>query len=561
MKKLISFFMVICLVFSLELPTVSANDVSDYKYVTDGVHRYYIDGYDLYSANSDGTNPQLVLHLDEMDEISQYIDCAEDEIWGIFGEYFEVNFEAVAVYQNKIFITASWSPTDGTADLCVIDLSNGSALLFGYIDSYEYDCFYGDENFFIGTMQICGKYFVNMLTDQDVTGDPLKFMNMETLEIKTVSNSACDFYADENGIYYASNESVSGDERFNFIGNYEDCEYSIRYYDFKSGADYEVCGMDYDELYKWRVKLLEVYKADIESVFKLALSLYGDTYGYVDSSGKWVDNVKYTEYTLYDIDKDNVPELIIRAAMDSLNYVYKYKDNKAILCGDIDAYRSNGLYEYPDGNGIVAYAGGMGTNHFEWVNIISIICDKLVENTVIDSTTKDYEEIRNVVSEFTPISGFLPRHDLSLLNTLNKSKINVSIAPSTIVFNGTSLRKDVKYPFIVYNDVTYFPLTYQNCLLAGIESSWSSAGGLELYTTGASGTYNPELGYSGELKARKADFPVRLNNKEVSSSEYPIIVCNDVTYIPLTWEVAVNMFAWNFNYVYDNDGGVIYIEN
>ena len=62
-----------------------------------------------------------------------------------------------------------------------------------------------------------------------------------------------------------------------------------------------------------------------------------------------------TAYLLYDIDKNGVPELIIKEGNHNY-YIYSISEDKAVLCGEIYGPYNDCLYEY-DGNGIIIHDG------------------------------------------------------------------------------------------------------------------------------------------------------------------------------------------------------------
>ena len=63
--------------------------------------------------------------------------------------------------------------------------------------------------------------------------------------------------------------------------------------------------------------------------------------------------------------------------------------------------------------------------------------------------------------------------------------INVSLPGFKVTLNGTVIENETnQYPLIVYKDITYFPMTYYDCRLLGLESVWDSTTGLKIAKTG-----------------------------------------------------------------------------
>lgn len=89
----------------------------------------------------------------------------------------------------------------------------------------------------------------------------------------------------------------------------------------------------------------------------------------------------YMEYTLYDINKDNIPELIVDA--EDVGYdVYTISGNQAVVCGELFAYPKQ-LYGY-DGNGIVCHDGGAG-GHIETLTLYDLTAGSLWPTYLMDT--------------------------------------------------------------------------------------------------------------------------------------------------------------------------------
>lgn len=136
------------------------------------------------------------------------------------------------------------------------------------------------------------------------------------------------------------------------------------------------------------------------------------------------------------------------------------------------------------------------------------------------------------------------------------NSVVVSIPTFPITINGT--RKDnsyAKYPYIVYNNITYCPMTYYGSSFLGLSTNWSAASGLTISKLPGRGsgiddtTTQYAMNY-GAYYAEKATGPITVNGKYINNSteQYPILVFRDVTYFPLTWRFAVEEFGWNYSY-------------
>jgi len=144
--------------------------------------------------------------------------------------------------------------------------------------------------------------------------------------------------------------------------------------------------------------------------------------------------------------------------------------------------------------------------------------------------------------------------------------VTVSIPGFPVTLNGTTFDNSYdKYPFIVYNDITYFPMTYTSSRFLGLESEWKGNGGLLIGKTGITAAWKPyklNTRNSGNYRAAVPGFPIRVNGKAIdnSSQKYPLLSFRDITYFPMTWEFGVNEFGWDYSFN-NNDGLVINSDN
>ena len=108
------------------------------------------------------------------------------------------------------------------------------------------------------------------------------------------------------------------------------------------------------------------------------------------------------------------------------------------------------------------------------------------------------------------------------------------------------------YPLIKYNDITYLPLTWDNCRILGLSSSFSSHDGLRLHKvniTNAPYHFTPEylnFDFPGlEPKAGIITYPLYLNGRPIDQeASFPWLSYRDVTYMPLTSQLVNERFGW-----------------
>lgn len=149
-------------------------------------------------------------------------------------------------------------------------------------------------------------------------------------------------------------------------------------------------------------------------------------------------------------------------------------------------------------------------------------------------------------------------------NAYALENVNVQIPTFEITINDEVFdNQNALYPFIMYNDVTYAPLTYNLCRRLGVITGWDNARGLYLarYTEDYF-QYKPDLG--GRYKkgatytASIPSFPVVLNGVNINSKStnnlYPVLVFKNVTYLPLTWDYVYYEFGWDISW--DNIRGL-----
>ncbi len=132
-------------------------------------------------------------------------------------------------------------------------------------------------------------------------------------------------------------------------------------------------------------------------------------------------------------------------------------------------------------------------------------------------------------------------------------------------FNGNKVDSTYReYPLLVYKDITYFPMTYFDSRHLGLVTEWDDA-------TRTLNIKNEQISaalrdYKREQKNKKTqeveicDFNITIYGKQINNSaeEYPLITFRDVTYFPLTWRFAYEMFSWHYEFTPENG---LYIES
>lgn len=193
--------------------------------------------------------------------------------------------------------------------------------------------------------------------------------------------------------YWASEIELRGDQALVYLyggtPNYDDpmifCV-DLHTYAVSSAADTAPAGQSFAEQYR---AVLLTYPAEIS--------------GYK------------TKYTLYDIDQDGTPELIVHEDV-SYYYIYSFDGEQVIPSEKFYWNYSNGLYAY-DENGLVVHDGGQGFMRFEYVEFYTMTGHQLEwSEELMSSENYTYSEIREYLDTLTPIDNFIPITDDSYLS-------------------------------------------------------------------------------------------------------------------------------------------------
>lgn len=132
----------------------------------------------------------------------------------------------------------------------------------------------------------------------------------------------------------------------------------------------------------------------------------------------------------------------------------------------------------------------------------------------------------------------------------NNSAI-ISFPPFRITINGVLQNNAYReYPFITYRDITYFPMTFDDCLSLGVLNNWSDDERCNrIYAGGLGRKYNaPKTSTSQAFNTAKAKYApngVYVNDEKINNGAetYPILLYKNVLYFPMTWRWT-STFGW-----------------
>lgn len=150
--------------------------------------------------------------------------------------------------------------------------------------------------------------------------------------------------------------------------------------------------------------------------------------------------------------------------------------------------------------------------------------------------------------------------NITSLNTWAQPKnVTVNLPTFEIKLNGIQINNnDREYPLVMYNGITYFPITYDDSRFLGLETKWDKKEGLSIEKSKSSQGYTDTIGTLNNNKytAFISSLPVKVNGKLIDNNKekYPLLVFRDITYFPLTWRFAVDEFGWEYNFT--NEGGL-----
>lgn len=134
--------------------------------------------------------------------------------------------------------------------------------------------------------------------------------------------------------------------------------------------------------------------------------------------------------------------------------------------------------------------------------------------------------------------------------------VDVTIVEFNIYVNDTEiLTEESQYPALVYNNITYFPLTSDYLSTLGLELTFSNSQGLTIGKKIAKRDLDQRFLGSNNLrgstvKARIADFDISVNGEMINNNEeaHPVILYKNITYFPMTWRFAVEEFGWGLSW-------------
>lgn len=167
-------------------------------------------------------------------------------------------------------------------------------------------------------------------------------------------------------------------------------------------------GTAYDDVEPWQ-------KAYIAVLNTVRAQNVGDHFGIDDTSYTHDDG---TLYQLYDIDKDNIPELFIKYGITSIGsrvHIYTIRDDTAVQIGREMYTVHGGLYTWPNENGVMFNYGHMGAaGASRWTLVNGKINSETILEEYVDNDSP-YTDVQTIVPGTQSIDSFSIDIDLPIL--------------------------------------------------------------------------------------------------------------------------------------------------
>lgn len=139
--------------------------------------------------------------------------------------------------------------------------------------------------------------------------------------------------------------------------------------------------------------------------------------------------------------------------------------------------------------------------------------------------------------------------------------VTVTLPTFPVTLNGSEMVPMYdEYPVLVYNGITYFPLTGYYGGYLGFSTTWAdntlTVQKVKGMTKNLRWYEKPEAN-KNTYTASVAPWKVVINGNTIQNSKeaYPLLQFRDITYFPLTWRFAVDEFGWYYSF--DEKNGLI----
>jgi hypothetical protein len=134
------------------------------------------------------------------------------------------------------------------------------------------------------------------------------------------------------------------------------------------------------------------------------------------------------------------------------------------------------------------------------------------------------------------------------------ASVKVTLPTFEVSLNGHTVENQYReYPLLVYKGITYFPMTWNDTRLLGLEAIWSPTAGLNIKQSQVTSSYAPDNSKSRNAAtylAKISTSAITVNGKVINNSkeQYPLLSFRNITYFPLTWRFAYDEFGWDYKW-------------
>ncbi|SFL67050.1 hypothetical protein SAMN03159341_108150 [Paenibacillus sp. 1_12] len=136
-------------------------------------------------------------------------------------------------------------------------------------------------------------------------------------------------------------------------------------------------------------------------------------------------------------------------------------------------------------------------------------------------------------------------------------QVKVHIPTFNVELNGVMIDNEhQEYPLLVYNDITYFPMTWNYSRALSLSVNWDQESGLSIMRNNQfREKMKQTLGSNNDLNrdytATVADYPIHVNWKQIDNANesYPVLQFRDITYFPMTWRFTHDEFEWDTSWM------------
>ncbi|WP_214627861.1 DUF5050 domain-containing protein [Paenibacillus agaridevorans] len=136
----------------------------------------------------------------------------------------------------------------------------------------------------------------------------------------------------------------------------------------------------------------------------------------------------------------------------------------------------------------------------------------------------------------------------------SEASVKVTLPTFKVNLNGHVVENQYReYPLLVYRGITYFPMTWNDTRMLGLETTWSQTAGLHIkqsQVTSAYASYKSGSRNATSYSAKISTSAITVNGKAINNSkeQYPLLNFRNMTYFPLTWRFAYEEFGWDYKW-------------